>query len=108
MNQDERQLKDIDLDELLRRARTGTLRHRCSQPLLELRRWRGYLVGQAEELVRSSVTENRALKPDEDRAVGQFMDDAEELRGLADELEAAVRKEISDLSNLVPISPRCY
>jgi hypothetical protein len=106
MAQDDRELKDIDLDELLRRARGGTLRHLCSQPMLELRRWRGFLVGQAEDLVRTGAGESRALKQDEDRAVGQFIDGARELRVLIEELEAAYRKELADPANLVLIGPK--
>jgi len=108
MIQDDRELKDIDLEELLRRARGRTLRHICSHPVLELRRWRAYLIGKAEDLVRSGASENRGLKPVEDRAVVQFIDGAGELRVLIEELEAAYRKELADPSNLVPISPKYF
>ncbi len=106
MIQDERRLKDIDLEELIVRAKGGTLPLGRGANLLELKRWLGYLIGQAEDLVRSAVTDNRALKQDEDRAVGQFVDGAEELRVMIEELEAAFRKEVSDPANLIPISPR--
>ena len=106
--EDYRELRDIDLDELLRRARGGTLPRVSGGPVIELRRWRGYLIGKAEDLVRSGVTENRALRPDEDRSVSQFIDDAKELGTLIAELEAKIRRELSDESNLVPISPRYF
>jgi len=106
--EDYREVRDIDVDELLRRARGGTLPRVSGGPVNELRHWRAYLIGRAEDLVRSGVMENRALKQDEDRAVGQFIDDAEEIHLLAGELEAAFRKEISDPANLVPISPRYF
>jgi hypothetical protein len=106
MTQDDRELKDIDLDELLRRARGGTLPRVSGGPLIELRRWRGYLIGKAEDLVRGGVTENRALRPDEDRSVSQLIDDAMELGTMIAELHAAYRRELSDPSNLVEISPR--
>ena len=106
--EDYRELKSIDLDELLRRARNGTLPHVSGGQVTELRRWRGYLIGQAEDLVRSGVTENRGLKADEERAVGQFISGAKELGLLIGELEAAIRRELADESNLVPISPRYF
>lgn len=108
MIQDDRELRSIDLEELLRRARGGTLPHISGGPVNELRRWRAYLVGQAEDVVRSGVTENRGLKADEERAVGQFISGANELGLLIGELEAALRKELADESNLVPISPRYF
>lgn len=106
--QDYRELKNIDLDELLRRARGGTLPHVSGGPIIELRRWRAHLIGQAEGVVRGSVTEARGLKQDEERSVGQFISGANELGLLIGELEAALRKELADESNLVPISPRYF
>ncbi|SPF45529.1 hypothetical protein SBA4_3390018 [Candidatus Sulfopaludibacter sp. SbA4] len=104
--QDDRELKNIDLDELLARARTRTLGHICRTPILELRRWRGYLVAQSDDMVRSAVTESRSLKPDEERSVGQNIEGARELGAVIEELEAAFRKEISDPSNLILIGPK--
>jgi hypothetical protein len=40
--------------------------------------------------------------------VSQFIDDAKELGTLIAELEAKIRRELSDESNLVPISPRYF
>jgi hypothetical protein len=109
MTTDDRELRNhLDLDELLRRARSGTLPHVCGGPVNELRRWRAYLVGRAEDLVGKCAAENRTLKPDESRAFGRLTDDAEELRALIVELEAAYRKELADPSNLVEISLRHF
>ena len=102
---DERQLTDCDLEELIRRAKAGTL-HGCQSPALEARRWIGYLTGRAEDLVSAAVTESRAMRPEEDRAVAECIDGVKELRALAEELEAARRKELADPRNLIPISPR--
>ena len=102
---DERQLTDCDLEELIRRAKAGTL-HGCRSPVLEVRRWIGYLAGRAEDLVSAAVTESRAMRLEEDRAVADCIDGVKELRQLAEELEAARRKELADPSNLIPISPK--
>jgi hypothetical protein len=106
MTQDYREVRDIELDELVRRARGGTLRHVSGGPVIELRRWRAYLIGQAEDLVRASASENRGLQQNQDRAVGEFIAGAGELHALIQELEAAYRKELADPGNLVPISPK--
>ena len=102
---DERQLKDIDLEELIRRARAGTLMTGHGA-LLELRRWRGYLLGQAEDLIAGAITESRALSIDQVRAVDRHIADAKELGPVIEELDAAMRKELADPRNLIPISPR--
>jgi hypothetical protein len=101
---DERQLKDMDFDELLRRARSGTLR--TVDAPLELMRWRGYLEGEAQDLIRSAVEENRALGKAEDRRVAQVFEEVKELGVVIEELIAARRKELSDPSNLMPLSPK--
>ena len=103
---DERHVRDIDVEDLLRRARGGTLLSGRSASILELRKWRGYLIGQADDLVAAAATESRSLGPSENRAVGEFIEDAEEIRVVVEELEAAIRKELSDPANLTPISPR--
>ena len=103
---DERHVRDIDVEDLLRRARGGTLLSGRPASVLELRRWRGHLVKQAEDQVRSAATESRALRQDENRAVDQFLQDAEQVRVVIEELEIAIRKELSDPANLIPISPR--
>jgi hypothetical protein len=68
----------------------------------------GLAVTVAKRAMGSGVTENRGLKADEERAVGQFISGANELGLVIRELEAAIRRELADESNLVPISPRYF
>jgi len=93
--QDYRELKSLDLDELIRQVRIGRLPQVSGGPINELRRWRAYFIDRAHETVRKAGEEGRALSADEDRAVSRAMDDARELGSFIEERQAESRKALS-------------
>ena len=105
-NGDDRKCRDLDLEEVLRRARAGTLLGGNHRALRELQAWCGHLSGEAEDLVSCAVSETRALSRDEDREVRESFEGVAELRALIDKIAGEIRAELSDPKNLIPISPR--
>jgi hypothetical protein len=79
MVQDYRELRNLDLDELIQQARSKTLPRVTGGPVNELRRHRAFYIEQAHDIVGTAATENRAMRPDEDRTVARNIDAAKEL-----------------------------
>lgn len=95
MTQDYRSLKDIDVDELIRQVRSGTLPQVPGGPVNELRRWRAYLSDSAHEIFERAVGETRALTADENRSIAQFVSEAQALEPMIDELVNESRKALA-------------
>lgn len=92
--EDLREIKDIDLGELIERARNGTLRGCSGGPLNELRRHRAYQLDEAQRMVKNAANEVRALAPTENATVDRLMSEARELAAKIAELDAAYRKRL--------------
>jgi hypothetical protein len=104
--EDYRDIKNLTLDEFIRRARSGisVSGHRCG--LVDAQQWRGFYFESAEEIMQTVVDENRALSSDEDRAIGRLMDGASEIGLLIDELRERHRKDLA--GGLIPLNHPPY
>jgi len=106
MVQDYRELKDLDLDELIRQTQSGTLPRVTGGPVNELRRHRAYCVEQAHDIVRVAAAESRAMGPAENRSVGQFIAAAQKLGPVIDGLQAESRRRLNGPLHAVSVPLR--
>jgi len=106
MIQDYRELKSLDLDELIQQARSKTLPRVTGGPVNELRRHRAFYVEQAHDIVRAAASESRAMRPDEDRSVARMIDAAQELGPVIDELQAEAQRRLNGPLHAVSVPLR--
>lgn len=90
--EDLREIKDIDLDELIEQTRNGTVRGCSGGPICELRRHRGFRLDEAQRMVKGAANETRALTQTENATVDRLVSEARELTSVIAELDAADRK----------------
>jgi hypothetical protein len=87
---------DLEIDELIRMARSGQLKRGCGGPINELRRHRAHRLQQANRILRGSLEENRGISSAENSSIDLLLLEARELTGVIDELEAKFREEAAD------------
>jgi len=102
VREDFRDIKNLTLDEFIRRARSGTSMGGRKCGIVDARQWRAFYIESAEEVLRKAGDENRALSGDENRAVDKAINDAGELARLIEEIQERHHKDLA--GGLVPIS----